>query len=107
MKKILALLLLVVPLSALAEEKPLRESYLYLEPTVQLVITNQDCQLWKAPKTVQLNLSYAQNMETGDKVFGCFTHEGEIIQIELVDDVTKEFYSYKIEAARFLPRPNL
>lgn len=107
MKYLLALTLLVTSLFAQASDRELKEVYVSLEPTIQLVLTNLPCKLFTAPETVQLNFAYAQNMETGDKVSGCFTHVGDIIQVELVDPSTKEFYEYKIHADKFQLRPNL
>lgn len=107
MKNLLLALLTIFPLIASASDRELKEVYVQLDPKVQIVLTNAPCKLWTAPETVQLNLAYAQNMETGDKVFGCFTHIQDVIQIELVDEETKAFYSYKIEAQHFLPRPTL
>jgi len=105
MKKTI-LLVLLASLSLTAQAKEVREMFLPIEPTVQIVITNQPCTKFKAAETVQLNYAYAINTETGDTVTGCFTHEGDIIHIELVDD-KGNFYSYKKPADLFLPRPNL
>lgn len=107
MKKLLIALSLLITTNAFASDRELREVYAQLDPKVQIVLTNAPCKIFVAQEAVQLNLAYAQNMDTGDRVFGCFTHEGDIIHIELVDEEAKEHYSYKIHATHFRPRPNL
>lgn len=107
MKKILlALALLLSSTFSAASDREVKEMFVSLEPNVQLVITNAPCQMFKAPETVQLNFAYAVNIDTGDKVEGCFTHSGDIIQIELRDDANN-FYSYKVHSNKFQQRPNL
>lgn len=105
MKYLLTLSLFLTSLFAHAGDKP-PEVFVSIEPTVQLVLVNAPCEKFKAAEHVQLNYAYAINIETGDKVDGCFTHVGDIIQIELVDE-NGNFYSYKVHANLFLPRPNL
>lgn len=107
MKKLIVALLSLVSFNTLASDRELREVYVQLDPKVQVVLTNAPCKMFTAAETVQLNLAYAQNMETGDRVFGCFTHEGDVVQIELIDQESSEHYSYKINAIHFKPRPTL
>jgi len=104
MKNLLFTLLLVSPMVGATPE--IKEVYTQLDETVQIVLTNAPCTKWEAPPYVQLNHAYAVNTKTGDRVVGCFTHEGDIIHIELVDE-KNFFYSYKIHADKFILRPTL
>lgn len=104
MKKLIALLALLPSLAWAVPET--KEMFVSLEPNVQLVITNAPCTTYKAPEHIQLNYAYAVNLDTGDKVGGCFTHSGDVIQIELRDE-NNNYYSYKIHADKFAVRPNL
>lgn len=104
MKRILLATALLTSLSAMAQEP--REVYVQLDRNVQLVLSSAECKKWKADAGVQLNYAYAVNIETGDKVDGCFTHEGDVIHVELSDE-KNDMYSYKIKADNFMPRPTL
>jgi hypothetical protein len=104
MKKFIVLLALLPSLAFAVE--PLKEMFVQLDPQAQIVITNAPCKLYNASENVQLNYAYAINIETGEKVEGCFTHHKDIIQIELKDD-KNNFYSYKIHSDNFQVRPNL
>jgi hypothetical protein len=105
MKRILAVLAVVYAGSISAAEQP-KEVYVQLDHQVQLVLTNGECMKWKADAGYQLNYAYAVNLQTGDKVDGCFSHEGDVIHVELADE-SNNLYSYKIKADNFIPRPSL
>ena len=104
MKRLLLATALLTSLSAMAQDT--KEVYVQLDRNVQLVLSNGECKKWKADPSVQLNYAYAVNIETGDKVDGCFTHEGDVIHVELSDE-KNDMYSYKIKADNFMPRPSL
>ena len=105
MKRILAVLAVVYSSSILAAEQP-KEVYVQLDRNVQLVLSNAECKKWPPVEGLQLNYAYAVNIETGDMVDGCFSHEGDIIHVELADE-KNNLYSYKIKADNFIPRPSL
>lgn len=104
MKRLLLATALLSSLSAMAQDT--KEVYVQLDRNVQLVLSSAECKKWKAEPSVQLNYAYAVNIETGDKVDGCFTHEGDVIHVELADE-KNDLYSYKIKADNFMPRPSL
>lgn len=91
----------------MAGEEEIKEVYVQMNPEVQIVLTNAPCNFFSVPTDVKLNLAYAHNINTGDKVTGCFSHEGDTIQIELIDPETKSLFSYRIKADNFQPRPGL
>lgn len=101
--------LALLTFACFAKAQEVLEMFVSLEPTVQVVITNQPCKKFTVNDGVQLNYAYAINIETGERVEGCFTHLGDVIQVELVDDAgdVPEFYHYKINADNFQKRPNL
>lgn len=105
MKRILAVLAVVYAGSISAAEQT-KEVYVQLDHQVQLVLSNAECKKWKADAGVQLNYAYAVNLQTGEQVSGCFTHEGDVIHVELSDEANN-MYSYKIKADNFMPRPSL
>lgn len=105
MKRLLLATALLTSLSAMAAAEP-KEVYVQLDRNVQLVLSSAECKKWKAEPNVQLNYAYAVNIETGDKVDGCFTHEADVIHVELSDEANN-MYSYKIKADNFMPRPSL
>lgn len=104
MKRLLLATALLSSLSAMAQDT--KEVYVQLDRNVQLILSNAECKKWPPVEGLQLNYAYAVNIETGDKVDGCFTHEGDIIHVELADE-KNDLYSYKIKADNFMPRPSL
>lgn len=105
MKYILAMAVLLSATTALAAAEP-KEMYVQLDRSVQLVISSAECKKWPPVEGLQLNYAYAVNIETGDKVDGCFSHENDIIHVELADE-KNDLYSYKIKADNFIVRPAL
>lgn len=103
MKRILLATALLTSLSAMAQEP--KEVYAQIDETTQIVLSNQPCLKWKEP-SIQLNFAYAKNIKTGEMVTGCFTHEGDVIVIELSDD-DNNMYHYRLKADHFMPRPSL
>lgn len=100
MKALFALLLLLA-LPAYATEA--REMYVNMSEGVQVVITDQPCEKWDQAHTgLDLHYAYAVNNKTGEKVEGCYAHDDTSIYIELVDETTKNIYSYKIQADNFV-----
>lgn len=72
---------------------------------VELVITNQNCEKWtKAQTGEDLHYAYALNRQTNEKVEGCFGHDNQFIYINLVDEKTKNIFSYKVNADNFVKR---
>jgi hypothetical protein len=104
MKYILSVAILLATTAALAAEP--KEVYVQMDRSVQLVLSSAECKKWPPVEGLQLNYAYAVNIETGDKVDGCFSHEGDVIHVELSDE-KNDLYSYKIKADNFMPRPAL
>ena len=72
---------------------------------VELVVTDQDCEKWTKKDTgMDLHYAYALNKKTQEKVEGCFGHDAQFIYIELVDEHTKNVFSYKVNADNFVSR---
>jgi len=72
---------------------------------VELVVTNQDCEKWtKSDTGMDLHYAYALNKKTNEKVGGCYGHDDKFIYIELVDEVTKNIFTYKVNANNFVQR---
>ena len=104
MKRLLLATALLSSLSAYAVPD-VKEVYAQIDETTQIILSNQPCLKWKEP-SIQLNFAYAKNVKTGEQVTGCFTHEGDVIHVELADE-KNDLYSYKIKADNFMPRPSL
>lgn len=104
MKRLLLATALLSSLSAYAVPD-VKEVYAQIDETTQIILSNQPCLKWKEP-SIQLNFAYAKNVKTGEQVTGCFTHEGDVIVIELSDDANN-MYHYRLKADHFMPKPSL
>jgi hypothetical protein len=102
MRKLLAVAM-ALPILAVAEPVE-KEAYVQLEPNVQIIIMNRECTMWPEEKGIELKYAYATNIDTGDKVEGCFTHDKVSVYVHLRDD-NKNHYDYKFNAEAFSYRP--
>ena len=84
------------------------EMFVNMGEGVQIVITDQPCEKWTKTQTgMDLHYAYAVNNNTGEKVTGCYGHDDLTIYIELVDEVTKNIYTYHIKADNFVNKLNV
>lgn len=100
------------PVEQQTVEPPYQEMYVAFPDQARVVITNAPCLKFTKEHVgvEQLNYAYAIKLDTREIVTGCFTHHGDVIEIELVEeddpktkeDESKQFYHYNIKADNFV-----
>ena len=79
-----------------------------IEPTVQMVLTEEPCTMWQVPPDHKVFRAYVTDTGINKTAYGCWEMEpGYIVHVDVVLPDERSFYSYRYPASDFSQRPNL
>lgn len=79
-----------------------------VEPTVQMVLTEEPCTMWQVAPEHKVFKAYVTDSKVSKTAYGCWEMEpGFIVHVDVVLPDEHSYYSYRYPASDFSQRPNL